>query len=113
VFDAVTSRRHYRNRMPFDRVLSIFRRDAGSHFDPDCVESFFNVKLAQLSRILIQERWIELPDKGESLIRELDQQVTVREYETILNKEKMTKGEADIHRAFSMIYHHNHMSALD
>lgn len=113
VFDAVTSRRHYRNRMPFDKVLAILKRDAGSHFDPDCVEMFFNVQLFQLGSVLIMERRLELPDGGESLIRELNRNVTVREYDSILSKEKMTKGEADVHRAFSSLYHHNHISYLD
>jgi HD-GYP domain-containing protein (c-di-GMP phosphodiesterase class II)/tetratricopeptide (TPR) repeat protein len=113
VFDAVTSRRHYRNRMPFDKVLSIFKRDAGSHFDPDCVEAFLSIRLQDLSRVLLRERLNELPDMGENLIKELDDEVTVREYDTILTKEKMSKGEADVHRVFSSLYHHNQISYLD
>ncbi|MBY0404853.1 MAG: HD domain-containing protein, partial [Cyanobacteria bacterium] len=113
VFDAITSRRHYRNRMPFDKVLGILKRDSGSHFDPDCVMTFFNLKLADISRILILERKLELPDHGNSLLIELDKKITIREYDQILTKEKMTKGEADVHRAFSTLYHHNYISYLD
>jgi HD-GYP domain-containing protein (c-di-GMP phosphodiesterase class II) len=113
VFDAITSRRHYRNRMPFDKVLGILRRDAGNHFDPDCVEMFFNIQLQKLGQILIMERQVDLPDEGSSLLTEVDRHVTLREYEQVLSKEKMTKGEADVHRAFSTLYHHSNISYLD
>ncbi|MBY0450060.1 MAG: HD domain-containing protein [Cyanobacteria bacterium] len=113
VFDAITSRRHYRNRMPFDKVLSVLHRDAGTHFDPDCVEAFFNVRVVNLAEVLIMEKHIELPEKRFTLLKEIDNQVSVREYGELLKKEKMSKAEADIHRAFSSIYHMGHLSDLD
>lgn len=40
VFDAITSRRIYREAMPIDQALDIIRQGSGSHFDPVCVEAF-------------------------------------------------------------------------
>ncbi|MEI8390271.1 MAG: HD domain-containing phosphohydrolase [bacterium] len=52
VFDAVTSKRHYRDRMPFNNVLNILRKDSGSHFDDKVINVFFNLKLDKISGIL-------------------------------------------------------------
>ena len=41
VFDALTSRRCYKNAMPLEKAYSIIREESGSHFDPKVVEAFF------------------------------------------------------------------------
>ncbi len=105
VFDAVTSRRHYRNRMPFDRVLSIFRRDCGKHFDPDCVESFFNIPLASLTRILLFERG-EYYESAQmrQLLNQLGHSASIREYEEIFKKAERSSGEESIIDIFHQLY---------
>ncbi|MCR5581878.1 MAG: HD domain-containing protein [Pseudobutyrivibrio sp.] len=40
VFDALTSKRVYKDAMPFDKAMDILKKDAGTHFDPKCVEVF-------------------------------------------------------------------------
>jgi response regulator RpfG family c-di-GMP phosphodiesterase len=40
VFDALTSKRVYKDAMPFDKAVSIIEGDSGTHFDPKCVEAF-------------------------------------------------------------------------
>ncbi len=52
VFDALTSVRHYRDRMEFERVIDILSRNAGTHFDTDCVNAFKKIKLDILIKIL-------------------------------------------------------------
>ncbi len=114
VFDAITSRRHYRNRMPFERVLKILAKDAGTHFDPDCVEAFFNIRLNDLGQILLVEKRILTPEMDSALAKSFNElTITIREYAEILQKEKMTKGEADIHRLFSGLYHRGELDNLD
>jgi HD-GYP domain-containing protein (c-di-GMP phosphodiesterase class II) len=39
-FDAMTSRRIYRETMPVDAAVEELRRCAGTHFDPDVVAAF-------------------------------------------------------------------------
>ena len=42
VFDALCSKRVYKEPMPLEKVLSIMKNDAGTHFDPQLVELFLN-----------------------------------------------------------------------
>jgi len=42
VFDALSSKRCYKEAMPLEKVLNIIKQDAGVHFDPSLVELFFN-----------------------------------------------------------------------
>lgn len=42
VFDALISKRPYKEPWPIDRAYDYIRRDSGTHFDPDCVQAFLN-----------------------------------------------------------------------
>ncbi len=42
-FDAMTSKRTYRNSLPLDVVKSEFERCKGSQFDPDCATAFLDI----------------------------------------------------------------------
>lgn len=53
VFDAITSKRHYRDRMEIANVLKIIQESSGSHFDPKVVDAFFNVSVDKILTILI------------------------------------------------------------
>lgn len=41
VFDALTSERPYKKAWDIDRAAAMLREGAGSHFDPRCIEAFF------------------------------------------------------------------------
>jgi len=43
VFDALSSRRVYKGALGLDETLSIIQKDAGTHFDPACVEAFTSI----------------------------------------------------------------------
>lgn len=40
VFDALTSKRPYKEAMPFEEAMAILRRDSGKHFDPHLIGVF-------------------------------------------------------------------------
>lgn len=42
VFDALTSERPYKKAWSVEQASQLLREGAGQHFDPDCVEAFFN-----------------------------------------------------------------------
>ena len=43
VFDALTSKRCYKDAMPLEKAYAIIREESGTHFDPAVVEAFFAV----------------------------------------------------------------------
>lgn len=52
VFDALTSKRHYRDRMEFENVMDILEKSIGSHFDKNIIEAFKKIKIDRLMEIL-------------------------------------------------------------
>jgi HD-GYP domain-containing protein (c-di-GMP phosphodiesterase class II) len=46
VFDALTSERPYRSAMNVEEVFGILQRDAGTHFDGQCVDAFIRAYMA-------------------------------------------------------------------
>lgn len=54
VFDALTSRRPYKEPWPLDKTVSFLREQASRHFDPRLVECFLS-QMAEVTRIMA--RW--------------------------------------------------------
>ncbi|MCI0494116.1 hypothetical protein L0Z72_03845, partial [candidate division KSB1 bacterium] len=52
VFDALTSKRHYRDRMEFENVMDIMMNNAGSHFDRNIIDAFKKIRIDRLIEIL-------------------------------------------------------------
>ena len=44
VFDALVSRRSYKEGFPIEKALDIIREGSGSHFDPRVVEAFLKAE---------------------------------------------------------------------
>lgn len=44
VFDALVSRRSYKEPFPVDKAIDIIREESGTHFDPQVVQSFLNAE---------------------------------------------------------------------
>ncbi len=65
VFDALTSRRPYKEAFPLEKSFDIIKDSRGSHFDPDVVDSFFAV---EDEIIAIKEKY---KDEAESLLFQL------------------------------------------
>ena len=51
VFDALCSKRPYKDPMPFDQVMAILERDAGTHFDPAVIAVFRTLATAMHQRL--------------------------------------------------------------
>jgi len=65
VFDALTSKRPYKEPFPLDRSFAIIEENRGSHFDPEIVDAFFSLK-EQI--VTIKERYT---GGEESLLRRM------------------------------------------
>ena len=42
VFDALVSKRSYKEGFPFEKAMSIIQEGSGSHFDPKIAQAFLN-----------------------------------------------------------------------
>jgi len=62
VFDALSSKRPYKDPMPFDKVMEILENDTGTHFDPTVMNAF---------RRISQEVREKLHDTTERNVRQL------------------------------------------
>lgn len=64
VYDALISRRVYKEPIPVPETIEIMARGRGNHFDPDILDAFLDLRGRFLE---IQERFVDLPDDLERL----------------------------------------------
>lgn len=55
VFDAITSRRHYRDKMPIKNVIDILIKDSGTHFDKNLVDVFLKISCDKIIKVFLTE----------------------------------------------------------
>lgn len=65
VFDALTSRRPYKEPFPIGRSLDIIKESRGSHFDPRVVDAFFEVLEDDI--LVIREQYLDV-DEDQPLV---------------------------------------------
>ena len=68
VFDAITSKRHYRDKMPIQKVISILISDSGTHFDKDIVDKFLAVSLDKVVKVFLTENHLLMTDEDAVLL---------------------------------------------
>jgi putative two-component system response regulator len=70
VFDALTSERPYKSAWPIERARSYIEEQRGSHFDPDCVDSFLS-QWPEVERMVATSQLApEPPDPTDDIIAE-------------------------------------------
>ncbi len=69
VFDAITSKRHYRDKMPIKNVLNILTEEKGSHFDPALVETFMHIPLNKVIDVFLSETGDKILPQDEELLK--------------------------------------------
>jgi len=109
VFDAITSRRHYRDRMEFKRVLDILDSDSGTHFQPDFVEAFKKLPLDRLVSIL--ESGNMDPVEAEDMVR--FGELTVQGLHDLLKKEEEEEDLEDEQALLVERFRHYYRRSVD
>jgi putative methionine-R-sulfoxide reductase with GAF domain len=61
VFDALTSVRHYRNRMSITKVYEIMESGRENHFDPEVVDAFYALPCDRVLKVMESERGQAVP----------------------------------------------------
>jgi HD-GYP domain-containing protein (c-di-GMP phosphodiesterase class II) len=99
VFDALTSERHYRNRMPIDKVHEIMQSGRHNHFEPDCVDALYRLPCHQVLAVMESERG--LPISGEvAAFRSITWQRLVE----LVCLSKPKRGEEGLKDTFERLY---------
>ncbi len=63
VFDAITSRRHYRDKMPIQNVIDILLSGKNSHFDGNLVDEFLKIPVDKIVRVFLTENHNSLTEQ--------------------------------------------------
>lgn len=72
VFDAITSKRHYRDKMPIANVLDILIKGAGSHFDKNLVDMFLSIPCNKIIKVFLSESHGKIDPKDEEILKQYD-----------------------------------------
>ena len=83
VFDAITSKRHYRDKMPIDNVIEILLKDSGSHFDKKIVDCFLSIPSDKIIRVFLTENKLVMDEKHKEIL----EQYSMMDLHYLLSKE--------------------------
>ncbi len=72
VFDAITSKRHYRDKMPIVNVLDILLKGAGSHFDKNLVNTFLSIPVNKIVRVFLSESHGKIESDDDKILSQYD-----------------------------------------
>ncbi len=102
VFDAITSKRHYRDKMKIKDALKIMLEGKNTHFDENIVNAFMNISTYDILNVILSNSNCNL--SNEILLK----QFNLNELYDILLKDRMviTEDELRLIETFDKYYHY-------
>ncbi len=100
VFDAITSKRHYRDKMPIVNVIDILIKGRNSHFDMRLVDSFLNIPVNKIIKVFLSESHGKMKAEDEKILTKYDL-AAIHSFGTA---ESMTDEEKQIFDLFNFYY---------
>lgn len=100
VFDAITSKRHYRDKMPMVNVLKIFVTDDNAHFDHSIVDQFLSITTDKIVGVFLTENHLKLEANDKKVLA----QYNLQNLYDILNKEEKSAEEQKFVDLFQHYY---------
>ncbi len=100
VFDAITSKRHYRDKMPIANVLDILMKGAGSHFDKNLVDTFMSIPCSKIIKVFLSEYNGQMNPNDEELLKQYDLMSIYR----FVNSENLSEENQKIVDLFNFYY---------
>ena len=86
VFDAITSKRHYRDKMPIHNVINILIKDSDKHFDKSVVDMFLSLKANQVIKVFLTENKLTIKPEDDEFLSGY----TLRDIYNLLEKDADT-----------------------
>ncbi len=102
VFDAITSKRHYRDKMPIKNVIKILIDDSGTHFDPKITENFLKIQCDKIVEVFLSEKNQSLSENDQNILSNFN----LYEFYDILNTEEslLTDKQKQFIKTFELHY---------
>lgn len=103
VFDAITSKRHYRDKMPMVKVIDILLKDSGSHFDAKIVDCFLSASVDKIVKVFLTENYMVFEPLHEEFLK---QHCLMDLYKLSTDKqpEELTPNEKTFINLFDLYY---------
>lgn len=100
VFDAITSKRHYRDKMPIANVINILISGAGSHFDKSLVDTFLAIPLNKIVKVFLSESHGKVNSDDDKILGNYDLMTIYK----LSSSENINDEERDILNLFNKYY---------
>lgn len=101
VFDAITSKRHYRDKMPIINVIDILLKGSGSHFQPEMVDTFLSIPVTKIINVFLSETNSKMNNDDEKLFNKIG----LIDIYRIGTAQAQTADEQKIFDLFNYYYH--------
>lgn len=103
VFDAITSKRHYRDKMPMVNVIDILLKDSGSHFDKSIVDCFLSAPADKVVKVFLTENKMILEKLHEEFLKQYCL-MDLYNFSTKKSPEELTANEKTFINLFDLYY---------
>ncbi len=103
VFDAITSKRHYRDKMPIKNVINILIKDSGSHFDKNIADCFLHIPAVKIVKVFLTENHMTLSDKHAKILGKYNL-LDLYNILSVENQEELSSEQKDFIEAFQHYY---------
>lgn len=100
VFDAITSRRHYRDKMPIANVINILLKDSATHFDKNIVDVFLQIPTEKIVRVFLTENHNDLKPEDADILSKYN----LRDIYNFTNDENASQEQKNIVELFNRYY---------
>lgn len=100
VFDAITSKRHYRDKMPIDKVIDILIKDSGTHFDKTVVDCFLGLSCDKIIKVFLTENHMHLEKEHQDILAKY----SVQDLHNMLKSESNSSEHLDFMGLFKKYY---------
>ncbi len=106
VFDALTSKRHYRDRMEFENVMDNMEKNVGNHFDKNIFDGFKKIRIDKLISILETDH----QDRVDSQDLKYLSKFAVKQLVGIIKNGAQSAEEKKIIVMFNKYYYREHLN---
>ncbi len=100
VFDAITSKRHYRDKMPIQNVINILVEGKNKHFDGNLVDVFLKISVDKIINVFLTENHHRFKKKDQKILSKYN----LKDIYNFIVNENSDSDQKDIAELFNFYY---------